>query len=96
MAVIILAGAAWFEFGPRGGAAPAAQAAAAPLAPVTVSRPLVHDVDTRIGFLGQYSAVDRVELRAQVGGTLAEIHFQDGQIVHQGDLLLFVIDPHSL
>jgi RND family efflux transporter MFP subunit len=92
VAVIALAGAAWFEFGPRGGAAPAAQAAAAPLAPVTVSRPLVHDVDTRIGFLGQFSAVDRVELRAQVGGTLAEIHFQDGQIVHQGDLL-FVIDP---
>jgi len=27
-----------------------------------------------------------------VGGTLTEIHFQDGQIVHKGDLL-FVIDP---
>src|SRR5258705_11529020 len=38
------------------------------------------------------SAIDRVELRAQVGGTLTEIHFQDGQIVHKGDLL-FVIDP---
>ncbi len=28
----------------------------------------------------------------QVGGTLTEIHFKDGQIVHKGDLL-FVIDP---
>ena len=42
--------------------------------------------------LGQFSAINRVELRAQVGGTLTEIHFQDGQIVNKGDLL-FVIDP---
>jgi multidrug efflux system membrane fusion protein len=59
---------------------------------VVVSYPLQHDEDTRIAFLGQFSAVDRVELRAQVGGILAEIHFQDGQIVQKGDLL-FVIDP---
>jgi RND family efflux transporter MFP subunit len=59
---------------------------------VVVSYPLQHDEDTRIAFLGQFSAVNRVELRAQVGGILSEIHFTDGQIVHQGDLL-FVIDP---
>jgi multidrug efflux system membrane fusion protein len=53
---------------------------------------LQRDVDSRLGFLGQFSAIDRVELRAQVGGTLTEIHFQDGQIVHKGDLL-FAIDP---
>src|SRR6476659_3915388 len=63
-----------------------------PPAQVTVSKPLVRDVDARIGLLGQFSAVDRVELRAQVGGTLTEIHFKDGQIVHKDDLL-FVIDP---
>jgi RND family efflux transporter MFP subunit len=72
----------------------ATQAAAvpAPALPVTVSQPLQREVDTRAGFLGQFSAIDRVELRAQVGGTLTEIHFKDGQIVHKGDLL-FVIDP---
>jgi multidrug efflux system membrane fusion protein len=70
------------------------QAAAAPTATpvVTVSQPLRREVDVRAGFLGQFSAIDRVELRAQVGGTLTEIHFKDGQIVHRGDLL-FVIDP---
>jgi RND family efflux transporter MFP subunit len=59
---------------------------------VVVSRPLVRQLDARLGFLGQFSAVDQVELRAQVGGTLTEIHFKDGDIVHKGDLL-FTIDP---
>jgi RND family efflux transporter MFP subunit len=62
-----------------------------PLAQVTVSRPLAHELDTRLGFLGQFSAVDQVELRAQVGGTLTGIHFKDGDIVHKDDLL-FTID----
>jgi RND family efflux transporter MFP subunit len=69
-----------------------AAAAPTPTSVVTVSQPLQREVDVRAGFLGQFSAVDRVELRAQVGGTLTEIHFKDGQIVHKGDLL-FVIDP---
>jgi membrane fusion protein, multidrug efflux system len=70
------------------------QPAAAPPAPpqVTVSRPLQQTVQATGRFLGQFSAVDSVELRAQVGGTLTAIEFQDGQIVHKGDPL-FVIDP---
>src|SRR5499425_2780243 len=67
--------------------------AALPPAPqVGVSKPLVRELDSRLGFLGQFSAVEQVELRAQVGGTLTEIHFKDGDIVHKGDLL-FTIDP---
>src|ERR1700723_1706649 len=77
-------------FGFRGGGQTAASPT--PLPPVTVSQPLQREVEPRVGFLGQFSAIDRVELRAQVGGTLTEIHFKDGQIVHKGDLL-FVIDP---
>ena len=66
---------------------------ATPAAPVvSISTPLQRDIAPRLGFLGQFSAVQRVELRAQVGGTLTEIHFKDGDIVHKGDLL-FVIDP---
>ncbi|WP_321796862.1 efflux RND transporter periplasmic adaptor subunit [Caballeronia sp. J97] len=59
---------------------------------VTISAPLQRDIEDRLGFLGQFSAVNRVELRAQVGGTLTQIRFKDGDIVHQGDLL-FEIDP---
>ncbi|HJT06101.1 MAG TPA: efflux RND transporter periplasmic adaptor subunit [Stellaceae bacterium] len=68
-------------------------AAAAPPPPtVTVSTPLQRKVAASTTFTGQFSAVDHVEIRAQVSGYLTEIHFTDGQIVHQGDLL-FVIDP---
>jgi membrane fusion protein, multidrug efflux system len=81
---------AWLGLAPHPGNR--AAAAVTPTPVVTVSQPLQREVDVRAGFLGQFSAIDRVELRAQVGGTLTEIHFKDGQIVHKGDLL-FVIDP---
>jgi membrane fusion protein, multidrug efflux system len=63
----------------------------APLPEVVVSKPLRRDVDTRIGVLGQFSAVEHVDLRAQVGGTLTQILFRDGDTVRKGDLL-FTID----
>ena len=64
----------------------------AALPEVVVSKPLVRSLDTQLGFLGQFSAVSKVELRAQVGGTLTGIFFKDGDIVRKGDLL-FTIDP---
>jgi len=69
----------------------AAASAPAALPHVIVSKPLVREIDVRLSFLGQFSAVEQVELRAQVGGTLIGIHFKDGDIVHKGDLL-FTID----
>ena len=68
-----------------------AQASVAPVPAVTVSPPLERDLSSQLGFLGQFSAMERVELRAQVGGTLTQIHFKDGDFVRRGDLL-FVID----
>ena len=89
-ATIVAALLVYFGLAPHRGNQAAAVPTPAPQ--VTVSAPLQREVDSRAGFLGQFSAIDRVELRAQVGGTLTEIHFKDGQIVHKGDLL-FVIDP---
>jgi RND family efflux transporter MFP subunit len=68
--------------------------AQAPQAPptVTVSTPLQKEITEWDEFTGQFAAVDYVEVRARVSGYLTEIHFQDGQMVKQGDLL-FVIDP---
>jgi RND family efflux transporter MFP subunit len=81
---------AWLAYSSRQSNA-AVSAAPAALPQVVVSKPLVREVDSRLGFLGQFSAVERVELRAQVGGTLTGIYFKDGDIVQKGDLL-FTID----
>jgi RND family efflux transporter MFP subunit len=78
--------------GPRLLAPSAEQVAAVAPPVVAVSAPLQRYVDTRLQFLGQFSAVEQVELRAQVGGTLTQIGFKDGDIVREGDLL-FAIDP---
>jgi RND family efflux transporter MFP subunit len=83
--VVICGGLIW-----RGQSTPPAQRVPPPQ--VTVSPPLQRTVQPTAHFLGQFSAVDNVELRAQVGGTLTAINFRDGQIVQKGDLL-FVIDP---
>ena len=87
--LVVVLGIAGEHYWP-GGAKPAAPPPPAPQ--VTVSRPLQKTVQATRQFLGQFSAVDSVELRAQVGGTLTAIQFRDGQIVHKGDPL-FVIDP---
>ena len=88
---VAVGGVAWLYFSHSSGGLRAQCTTQAP-PEVVVSRPLERELDTQLGFLGQFSAVDRVELRAQVGGTLTEIRFKDGDIVHKGDLL-FVIDP---
>ncbi|CAN7689451.1 efflux RND transporter periplasmic adaptor subunit [Rhizobium sp. LjRoot254] len=73
-----------------------AQDAAAP-PPVTVAKPLVRDAVDNDGFVGRFDAVDRVIVRARVGGYLQEVHFTDGSLVKKGDLL-FVIDqrPYAI
>jgi membrane fusion protein, multidrug efflux system len=82
---------AWLKYSP-GESRSSADSRPAALPQVVVSKPLLQDLDTRLGFLGQFSAVSQVELRAQVGGTLTGIFFKDGDIVRKGDLLL-TIDP---
>lgn len=59
---------------------------------VTVVKALQREVTEWDEYTGRLSAVDEVEVRAQVSGYLESIHFKDGQIVKKGDLL-FVIDP---
>ncbi|MFC4297818.1 efflux RND transporter periplasmic adaptor subunit [Castellaniella hirudinis] len=43
-------------------------------------------------YSGRLEAVDRVEIRPLVSGTLTQVHFQDGALVRRGDPL-FTIDP---
>ncbi len=68
------------------------QAAPPPPPKVTVSKPLEREVLEWDEYTGRLEAVDSVDVRARVSGYLQSIHFTDGQIVKEGDLL-FVIDP---
>jgi RND family efflux transporter MFP subunit len=86
--LIVLGVAGGYFFAHKGSAA---NPTPPPPAKVSVSKPLKKDLDTRLGLLGQFSAVDQVELRAQVGGTLTGIYFKDGEIVQKGQVL-FTID----
>ena len=90
VALAILAGGALGAFHFSHSASQAAVAVPPPS--VTVSAPVQREIDARQQFLGQLSAVENLEIRAQVGGTLTQIGFKDGDIVHKGDLL-FQIDP---
>jgi membrane fusion protein, multidrug efflux system len=67
------------------------QRAAPPPAKVTVALPVKRNVVDQDEYVGRFVAIDSVEIRARVSGYLDSIHFTDGQMVKQGDLL-FTID----
>lgn len=75
-----------------GGAAKQAQpgAGAPPAPPVTVANPIHKKIVEWDEYPGQFTAVDAIEVRARVSGYLEQIHFTDGQIVKQGDLLFTI------
>src|SRR5882757_584462 len=69
-----------------------AAGSAPPPPPVTVARPLQKTITEWDEYTGRFTAVETVEVRARVSGFIDSIHFKDGDIVKQGDLL-FIIDP---
>jgi multidrug efflux system membrane fusion protein len=69
---------------------PAQPAAAAP-APVTVAQPVKRTVTDWDEFTGRFEAVDEVLVKARVGGSVTNVEFKDGDMVHAGDLL-YIID----
>jgi RND family efflux transporter MFP subunit len=65
--------------------------AAPPPPPVTVAKAVKRSITDYDEYVGRFTAVNSVEVRARVSGYLDGLHFKDGQIVKQGDLL-FTID----
>jgi multidrug efflux system membrane fusion protein len=68
-----------------------------PAPPVTVARPFQKLITEWDEYTGRFTAVESVEIRARVSGFIDSIHFKEGQVVKQGDLL-FVIDrrPYAI
>ena len=67
------------------------QAGGPPPPAVTVAKPVQRTVIDQDEYVGRFAAVDSVEIRSRLSGYLSDIHFKDGQMVKQGDLL-FTVD----
>lgn len=59
---------------------------------VNVAQPIQMQIVTWNKYTGRMAAVKSVEVRARVSGYLQSIHFEEGQDVQEGDLLV-IIDP---
>lgn len=69
-----------------------AQTAVPAGAPVDVAPAIGRPIIDWQRYSGRLQAIDRVDIRPLVSGTLAQVHFKDGALVKKGDLL-FTIDP---
>jgi len=59
---------------------------------VTVAKPVKKPFTEYLEVTGNTAATESVELRARIKGFLDKVHFEDGDLVNEGDLL-FEIDP---
>jgi membrane fusion protein, multidrug efflux system len=66
-------------------------AAALPPPAVTVAQPVKRTVTDWDEFTERFEAVESVQVRPRVGGSVTSVQFKDGDMVHAGDLL-YVID----
>jgi multidrug efflux system membrane fusion protein len=76
----------------QSGAAVATPSPAVQATPVSVATVVQSDVATWNDFSGRLEAVERVDIRSRVAGTVQGVHFREGALVKAGDLLL-TIDP---
>jgi multidrug efflux system membrane fusion protein len=76
----------------QAGPAVATPSPAAQATPVSVATVVQSDVATWNDFSGRLEAVERVDIRSRVAGTVQGVHFREGALVKAGDLLL-TIDP---
>jgi membrane fusion protein, multidrug efflux system len=60
--------------------------------PVSVAGVVQKEVATWDEFSGRLEAVERVDIRPRVAGTVQTVHFREGALVNKGDLLI-TIDP---
>ncbi len=76
----------------QSGPAIATPSPAAQATPVSVATVVQSDVAAWNDFSGRLEAVERVDIRSRVAGTVQGVHFREGALVKAGDLLL-TIDP---
>lgn len=92
LAVLAVVGVAATVLGVSSSQAQSGAPAQAPATPVSVATVVQSEVAAWDEFSGRLEAVERVDIRSQVAGTLQAVHFREGALVKKGELLLS-IDP---
>jgi multidrug efflux system membrane fusion protein len=72
------------------GDTPAAAPATPPATAVSVATVEQRDLVNWAEFSGRLEAIERVELRSRVSGVVEAVHFREGGLVRQGDLLISI------
>ncbi|WP_159008551.1 efflux RND transporter periplasmic adaptor subunit [Bradyrhizobium sp. S69] len=92
--ILAVAGAVTLDYRGAGVGTNAASAATAEAAPLAASVAIVtsRDMVSSDEFSGRLEAVERVEIRSRVAGAILGVHFREGELVQQNDLMIS-IDP---
>jgi multidrug efflux system membrane fusion protein len=91
-ALILAGGVIWLRGGSGGAAARGAGPSRNSAVPVTIEPALKKNVEITLNAIGTVTPVCMVTVTSRVTGVLAEVHYHEGQLVKQNDLLA-VIDP---
>jgi len=94
-ALVLIGAASLVAFHGRGDSpvnAAVAAASAAPPTEVDVAAVIAKSITDYQSYSGRLEAIDKVEIRPLVPGTIVAVHFKDGAMVKKGDPL-FTIDP---
>ena len=92
LVAVVGAGSAGGYYALRSGGARASIPPAPAATPVSVASVEQRDVALWDEFSGRLEAVERVEVRSRVAGSVQSVHFREGALIKAGDLLI-TIDP---
>jgi multidrug efflux system membrane fusion protein len=92
LAALAITGISATAFGVSGPDAASGTPAEPPATPVSVATVVQSEVAAWDEFSGRLEAVERVDIRSRVAGTVQSVHFREGALVKKGELLL-TIDP---
>lgn len=89
---IAIAAAAYSHWGSESLFSKAVASNAAPVTEIDAATVIAQTITDYQSYSGRLEAIDQVEIRPLVSGTIVAVHFKDGALVKKGDPL-FTIDP---